>query len=67
MASHTGRVIKTRSVIFAPNRDKSLRGDAQRSKFKASRPSVSYDIDKRLQFWLNHKIVSIRNEVSNGQ
>jgi len=66
MVTRTDRVIKTRSVIFAPNRDKSLRGDAQRTKFKASRPVVSYDVDRLVQCWLRGVSIRNINEVSNG-
>lgn len=66
MTARTDRVIKSRSIIYAPNRDKSLRGDAQRTRFKTPRAVVSYDQEKWLAHWLQQVSIRNSNEVSNG-
>ena len=48
----TSKVIRTRSLAFAPNRSKSIRNEAHATKPKCGRAKKSYDPQKRMQFWL---------------
>lgn len=57
----TQKVIRTRSIAFAPNRSKALRNEAHASKPKCGRAKQSYDPQRRLQFWL--KQVSLSDEL----
>ena len=57
----TSKVIHTRSIVFAPNRSKSLRNEAHATKPKCGRAKQSYDPQKRLQFWL--KQMSLTDEL----
>lgn len=57
----THKVMRTRSVAFAPNRSKSLRNQAHATKPKCGRAKQSYDPQKRLDFWL--KQVSLADEL----
>lgn len=57
----TSKVIHTRSIVFAPNRSKSLRNEAHAIKPKCGRAKQSYDPQKRLQFWL--KQMSLTDEL----
>ena len=57
----TSKVIRTRSLAFAPNRSKSLRNEAHASKPKCGRAKQSYDPQARLQFWL--KQMSLTDEL----
>jgi len=64
----TSKVIHTRSIVFAPNRSKSLRNEAHASKPKCGRAKKSYDPARHLQFWLKQmsltdELISIRKDV----
>ena len=66
----THKVIRTRSIAFAPNRSKSLRNEAHASKPKCGRAKKSYDPQIRMQFWLKQmsltdELLSIRKSVEN--
>ena len=66
----THKVIRTRSIVFAPNRSKSLRNEAHASKPKCGRAKKSYDPQIRMQFWLKQmsltdELFSIRKQVNN--
>ena len=57
----TSKVIRTRSVVFAPNRSKALRNEAHATKPKCGRAKKSYDPQVRMQFWL--KQMSLTDEL----
>jgi hypothetical protein len=68
----TSKVIHTRSVVFAPNRSKSLRNEAHATKPKCGRAKKSYDPQVRMQFWLKQmsltdELFSIRKDASSAK
>jgi len=68
----TGKVIHTRSIVFASNRSKALRNEAHASKPKCGHAKKSYDPARRMQFWLKQmsltdELLSIRKDASSAK